>query len=215
MEKTIELLTGYTDAKGVTHRSVTFGRRLRGRDLFALDSDPQAAVPTQHGDLICAKSITAFGALTMPVSLSVLLDLDSLDRDDLAAAYNEFQMASAEGREAEFLSDSTVRPAFGFEREGLRYDVVEFGHRLTGRDEVAADKERLDGAQRRCFLAGRQIAQLRQSDGTATIDGPIPLSWFEALDAADIWTLLGAAEIYRQSFRRHGNGLQKQMGASG
>jgi hypothetical protein len=201
-EKTIELLTGYTDKSGVTHKSVTFGRRLLGRDLFALDTDPQATLSTQHGSLIWAKSIISFGALKMPIPLSVLLDLDSLDRDDVEDAYNKFQLESAEGREVERINDSTVRLAFGFEREGLVYDVAEFGHLLTGRDEVAADKEFFVGSKRRCFLVGRQIKQLRQSDGQATIDGPILLSWFEELDAADIVTLLGAGEIFRQSLRR-------------
>lgn len=213
MEKTLALIGGYRAKDGVVHRAVTFGQRLRGADLFALDTDPQAALPTQHSALIWGKSITAFGTLTMPVPLNVLLDLDSLDRDDLGTAYNDFQSESAAGREAEFISDTVVRLAFGFEREGVVYDLVEFGQRLTGRDEVAADKEQLVGAARRCFLAGRQIKQLRQADGAATLNGPVVLSWFEALDAADIVTLLGAAEIFRQSFRRVREGVQKQMGA--
>jgi hypothetical protein len=207
MEKKVELITGYKDKQGATHRSVTFGRRLRGRDLFALDTDPQATFATQHSSLVWAKSITAFGALSMPVALSVLLDLDSLDRDDLADAYNAFQRESAQGHEAEFVADNLVRLAFGFEREGVVYGLVEFGQRLTGRDEVDADKERLEGVARRCFMAGRAIKQLRQAEGAATIDGPIGLSWFEALDAADLVTILGAAEIFRQSFRRVGAGV--------
>ena len=204
MEKTIELLGGYQAKDGTAHKVVTIGQRLAGKDLFALDTDPQAALPTQHSDLIWAKSITAFGTLKMPVPLSVLLDLDSLDRDDIGVAYNEFQLESAKGREAVFESDTVVKLAFGFEREGVVYHTVEFGPRITGRDEVAADKEGLSGAARRCFMIGRQIAQLRQSNGAATIDGPLALNWFEALDAADIVTLMGAAEIFRQSFRRAG-----------
>jgi hypothetical protein len=40
MEHTVQLVTGYTE-KGIAHTEVTFGRRLRGRQLFNI-SDQEA-----------------------------------------------------------------------------------------------------------------------------------------------------------------------------
>ena len=201
MTKTIELIGGYTE-KGVTHRRVTFGKRLTAKTLFDIDVDPQSALPTQHIDLIHRAAITEFGTLTCPVRLAVLLDLDSIDREDLAAAYGVFQVESAGGREGKAVSDTVTQWAFGYERDGSTYDRIEFGRRLTGRDEVAADQAGLTELARRVWLAGRQVARLAQSKGAMTLEGPLELDALETLDSADVVLLMGGAERYRQSFRQ-------------
>jgi hypothetical protein len=38
---TIELAQGYADKQGKQHRRVTFGRRVSGKELFAIGDDPQ------------------------------------------------------------------------------------------------------------------------------------------------------------------------------
>jgi hypothetical protein len=206
-EHTIELLGGYVDEKGNAHKSVTFGKRLTGKELFAIDEDPMGQLQTQYSDLLIRASITRFGLLSMPVPLSVLLALDFIDREDLSDGYNKFMAAGLEGRVAEFRADDEVRLSFGYESSGLVFDVVKFGTRLTGMDSVEADRRKLIGVRRECFMVGKQIVKLSQSDGTSVLDGALELQQFDRLDAHDIATLRTASELWRQSFRRNGVGL--------
>lgn len=205
---TIELIGGYTDPKTkVTHRRVIFGKRFTGRLLFNIDSDPQSSLETQHSSLILRACITEFGTLKMPVPLTVLLGLDSIDRDDLNEGFNQFSLLNEADSKPEFLTTDTVKLAFGYESNGLTYDLVKFGQRLTGMHDVEADKLRLTGIQRVCFLAGRQVVKLAQSHGASELDGPVELQIFEQLDSVDINAIRAGSEIYRQSFRLGRKGL--------
>jgi hypothetical protein len=182
---TVELPIGYKDKNG-THARVTFGKRVSGKVLFDIDSDPQAKLKTQYEDLLLRAAITEFGSLEMPVPLSVLLALDSIDRDDLNEAFTRFSTESLGDLKVEHLDGNRVKLALGYERNGLVYDIVEFGTRLTGMDEVAADKESLSGIRRNCFLAGRQVTKLAQSKGESVLEGPVFLEQFEQLPFVDL-----------------------------
>src|SRR5436853_2749494 len=104
---TIELDIGYKDPRGTIHRRVTFGKRINGKALFAIDEDVQSSSPTQHADLLQRASMTEFGEMKMPVPLKVLLSLDSLDREDIADAYRSFSEQSFGQRTMELLSPTT------------------------------------------------------------------------------------------------------------
>ena len=199
---TANLLTGYTDKKGVVHKRVVFGKRLKGKEYFAIHSDPQSKIATQHGDLIARASIVKFGELSMPVPLNVLLSLDLVDREIIAEALEQFLQNSLEDRTIEYRDNETVRLAFGYDSNGLVYDLVTFGQMTNGYDEVEADRLGLEGAQRVCFLMGKQITKLSQSEGTSEFEGPISLNIFESLDALDIQALRVGAERWKQFFRR-------------
>jgi hypothetical protein len=201
---TVELDIGHTDPAGKKHTRVTFGRRISGKQVFDIDANPQSQIPTQNSDLLMIASITEFGALKMPVSLLVLLKLDSLDREDLSDAFQRFLDDGLGDRKVEYPSVGVVKMAIGYESNGLAYDLVEFGTRLTGMDEVEADKLKLNGIKRVVFLCGRQISKLKQTDGTSELDGPIGLDIFEQLDLVDIGAIRTAAEVWRYSFRRPG-----------
>jgi hypothetical protein len=209
---TMELRIGWRDSGGVVHRRVTFGQRINGKKLFEIDSDPQSSLPTQHEALLMRAAITEFGTLKMPVALKVLLELDSVDRDALTEGMNAFMAAGAGEGEAELSSHDEARLPFGYEPNGLRYDVVRFGAHITGMDSVRADRLKLTGIRRTCYLAGCQIVKLAQSDGESEVDGPIDLSIFEELDSADIQTICAASEAWRFSFRRIST-VAKEIGA--
>ena len=214
---TIELLGGYTDKQGLTHKKVTFSRRLTGADFFRIDDDPQSNIPTQYEALILRQAITEFGTLTMPVPLTALLQLDSIDRDDLNEAYNKFSRESLETLAVaspdpvdtveRLIDGRKLKLALGYERNGLVYDLVEFGKRLTGMDEVAADTFGLKGIRRVCFMAGQQVVKLLQSSGASVLEGPTGLEIFERLDAVDLALMKAGAEVWRQSFRLPGRAL--------
>ncbi len=203
MEHTIELIQGFTDEKGVNHKSVTFGKRITAQDLMDLDNDPQAQNPTQYVDLIKRKMITAFGSLKMPVTLNALLSLDSIDRDDLTKASDKFLALSRGNRTSEFRNDHEVKLFFGFEIDGTFYDTVKFGNRITGKTEVEADALG-NGIARSCFLIGRQISRISTGDGAASIDGVVDLQKFNSLDGEDMNLLRIGAEMWRISFRFRG-----------
>lgn len=232
----IELTIGFTQRdkqqkKEVTHKDVIFGKRIDGKRLFAIDSDPQSSIQTQFSDLLMRASITKFGSLKMPVALSVLLALDSIDREDLKEAYTLFSAQSLkelrnEGENSEesdeseteeteendsiqVVADNTIKLMLGYDRNGLVYDLVEFGRRQTGMDEVEADVKGYKGIKRLCFLAGKQISKLSSSQNASVLTGPIGIDVFEALDIVDIYAIQGGAEVWRNSFRTTGSRLQK------
>jgi hypothetical protein len=200
--RTVELRIGYRDKAGAVHRRVTFGKRIDGKTLFAIDNDPQSRIPTQHSDLIMRAAITEFGGLSTPVNLKALLELDSVDRDALAEEFNRFMTEGLGDGAVEVLSQDEVKLAVGYESNGLRYDVVRFGKHLTGMDEIEADVLKLTGLRRVCFLAGKQVTQFSQSDGASVLDGPMALDVFEKLDSMDVGVIQAAGELYRNSFRR-------------
>lgn len=201
----IELIEGYktTDpatGQEIKHTTVTFGRRVTAKDLMSLDNDPQSANQTQYNDLIRRKMITKFGTLKMPVALNVLLSLDSIDRDDLAFAADRFLRESRGERTFEYLDNHTVKLPFGFDIDGTIYNVVRFGNRITGRDNVEADGYG-NGVTRLCFTIGKQIAEISTEDNTASIKGTVELEHFDSLDSEDITILQVGSELWRQSFR--------------
>lgn len=206
----VNLVGGYVDDKGARHTRVVFGHRITAKDLFSIDESPMAQNPTQYSDLVIRAHITEFGTLTMPIPATVMLGLDSVDREDLLDGCNIFQAISTQGRNAEFLPDNMVKPAWGFQINDVVYGLVKFGKRITGMDEIEADRAGLrTGIRRVCYLIGKQIESISSADGLATIMGPIPLDCFESLDGADVATLRGAAELWRQSFRLAGTDLSR------
>ena len=207
--ETIELIGGYTDKDGVTHKEVEFGKRLTAQDVMNLDTDPQARIATNYRDSIRRQMITKFGTLKTPVALKVFSSLDSIDRDDLESAGDRFLAATREERTADFRGDFTVKLMFGFEIDEVVYNVVQFGNRITGADDIEADLLSLRGVVRDCFLIGRQISKISSQDGAFSIDGKVDLETFFTVDAEDIDLLKVGAEIFRQSFRAKGKELQK------
>ncbi len=194
-----ELLYGFTDAEGVTHKKGVFGKRLTLGDIVRLDNNPQGQNPTQYSDLLLRSQITAFGTLKMPVNLITLLELNSIDRADLRRENGVFLQAGREGKTAEYLSATEVKLFFGFTVGEIVYDVVEFGNLTTGKDEVEADKLELKGLAREAFLIGRQIKKVRSLDGKLELDAPIEVP--TNLDGED-YQILRTGATMCENFQR-------------
>jgi phage FluMu protein gp41 len=204
----LELLYGFTDAEEVTHKKVIFGKRLTLGDVLILDADPQGQNPTQYNDLLLRSQITEFGTLKMPVTLMTLLSLNSIDREDLQRENAVFLQKSREGKTSEYLSASEVKLFFGFTVGEIVYDVVEFGNLTTGKDEVEADKLKLNGLAREAFLIGRQIKKVRSLDGKLELDAPIEVP--TSLDGED-YQILRTGATMCQSFQRiEREGIQRK-----
>jgi hypothetical protein len=198
----IDLTGGYTDAKRVTHRHVVFGKSVTAKRLLGLRLDPQATLQTQYQDLLLAESIVEFGTLKMPVALPVLLKLNTVDRDDLMAGRDAYRAKVIGDRKQEF-NKNGVTLLFGIKIGEIRYTIVEFGKDVTGYDEVAADRNFLtELLARKAFLAGRMITKISNAEGNS-IEGPIEYETIASddLDEDDLFVLVSASELWRQSFR--------------
>ncbi|MDQ4119866.1 MAG: hypothetical protein M3209_00180 [Acidobacteriota bacterium] len=214
LTKTIELFGGYTDRKGVLHKTVTFSRRPTMLDLFNIDSNPQSQIPTQYHDLLIRTMISKFGDLTMPVLVNVLLALDQYDREDLNEAADAFLRETRDDRTAEFIDDETVKLAFGVTIDGAHYDIVKFGNVLTGKDAAEADDYGA-GVRRACFEIGREIVELRSSEVDLTRAGGLAIDQFNTMDAEDYAVLQTAAVRWRASFRLKRKALQRERDGVG
>jgi len=205
---TIELINGIIDSQQVAHRDVTFGRRLTILDMVYIDADEQSNFQAQKNDMIVRRAITKFGTLPIPVPLNLMLDMPRVDRLDLVRSYNRFMEESAGERQSEFISHDKVKVEFGLIKNEIVYDVATFGNQVTGHDELDAERQGLSGLGETVFLIGKEIAQLSQSDGPHTLEGPFPLELMGQFDAADLPTLRAAEGIWLNSFRRPGATLQ-------
>jgi hypothetical protein len=206
----IDLIDGYTDPKGVLHKRVVFGKSVSAKRLLSLRVDKQSSLQTQYQDLLLAETIVEFGTTKMPVPLTTLLALGLNDREDLRAGRDEFRKKVLGDRKVE-IRDEGVTLLFGFKFGVVRYPIVEFGNRLTGKDEVEADKLGLtDDLARQAFLAGRMVAKLSNAEG-AEIVGPVEFEVInsEDVDEDDLWGLVVSANLWRQSFRVRGKGVSR------
>lgn len=195
----VELIFGYKGADGVLHKSVEIGKRVTCADLMRIGDLPESESELQFNLMLLGAAITKFGTLPVPVPLTVLLSLNSVDRQDLRRAYEAFVEKESEGGNAVRLDVNRLRLAHGFTVGGVRYDVVEFGRLLSGYDEL--EGEELSQWRKAFFLLGKQITHLSQSDGESTLDGPVNQEHFETLFDRDAYELTEFAKAWRNSFR--------------
>ncbi len=215
-EHTIELPIGYTDKDGVVHRDVTFGKRPKISDLILIDMNPQAQNMTQYQQLVRRLMITKFGALTMPVALPVFLTLDTADDDFLSAESDKFLQDSRGDRQGEILDNNEARLMFGIEIDGVEYDIVKFGNRLTVGDNADADNLRLgNGVARLCFQIGKQISEIRHSETGLKLEGTLALDSFSNVDSEDFNVLRLACEFFRIPMRGTGKNVSRKSGKNG
>lgn len=206
----INLVGGYA-AGGVTHRRVVFGKRLTAARLLNLRLDEMSEVSTQFQDLQLIDSIVEFGTLKMPVALTQILSLNTIDRDDLREGLADFNAKYLAGRKPIVSDDGKETTLmFGIKIADLRYTRIEFGKDLTGYDEVAADRAGMtDVLARKTFLACRMVVRISNAEGDE-IEGPIAYDVINSddVDEDDLFAFVGASELWRQSFRLRGRAVQ-------
>lgn len=188
----LELETGFTDAKGVAHRRLVFGKRLTGADVVRADKSYGRVSQTGFEAQACAAALVEFGTLAPGEMPHALLSLDVIERAEVEAAYDRFLARSAPESPPEHISDDTVRLAFGVTRDGVTYTDVTFGRHLTGWDEVHADELHLSPVERNYYLLGRQVVRLAR--GETDVESELTLADFAAMDADDIAALKDADE---------------------
>lgn len=178
---------------------MTIGYALKARDVFAIRQAWQRGSDFLYNALVLQCAITRFGNLPLPVSMNVLLSLDSVDFELLAISYNEF---SAQLGRPEIISDSTIKLVFGVTVAGSLFDVVELGLSTNETHIEEAYRRGLDGIAGIAYIASRQIKQLRQSDGGRSLDGPLDFDALLEMDSIDLFALTSASSIWKSSTRR-------------
>ncbi|HEX8564144.1 MAG TPA: hypothetical protein VF648_00650 [Pyrinomonadaceae bacterium] len=201
----ITLIGGYTDKEGVPHRDVTFGKRLKVKNLIDIEVSQAARIPAQREMMLVAASITAFGELkNLPVPLTILFGLDSIDIDDLIAGHDEFLQATRGDKKGEIVSETETRLDFGVEQGGVNYSLVTFGRRLSFKDKVEAQRKGIYGVANMLHEAVAQIEKITDEKTGMELVAPFETGLFENLDLEDFDTLFAGGELHRQSFRRKG-----------
>lgn len=195
---TINLPIGYTDKEGNHHTSVTIGRAATGGDLLMIDLALQGQSEMAYTLQLLCIAITRFGSLPMPVSSGMLLSLDSINLEDLIAAYNTFYESCGNP----IIEQSSVKLVFGLEIGGVIFDMVELSDRATGEDAVEAERCGFYGTAGFCFVAGRQVSRLWQSEGDRVIEGQLSFIHLTELDGIDMLAIMTASKLWRKSIRR-------------
>lgn len=192
---------GYTDKeeKSVVHQAVTMSKRPTGKDFLVASDLGGGTSSTRYTMAMVASAITAFGTVKMPVPLTVLLNLNRIDREKLLSEYLLFTVIDAK---PEQLETGKVQLVFGVERDGVRYDVVEFGHLLTGYDEVAIEESTETVQQETAFKMALEVVRISTSDGIASLEGALTREEIESLDFDDYDALQKAEGVWLNSFRK-------------
>ncbi len=197
---TITLENGFTDAKGVTHKELTFGYRLTGLDLVEIDRSTDGQSNEVVKFWTYKTTLTAFGTLHQAAFLGALLSLEDVELDEVEAGLAAFLTKA--GAAPEFISETVVRLAFGIVREGVTYNTVTFGNPLRGVELVEADRLNLSGVRRNFYLVGAQVSRISTGDGEQSIDGPLDIEAFYPMDADDVFALRNGAEMWKAKRRR-------------
>lgn len=186
-----DLKFGYQDKEDEqkTHKSVVFGKRPTCGDFIKTGGDA-AGVGLQFTLGMAAKSIVEFGGLTMPVSMTVLLSLNKVDRKILLEKYNSF-ISDTWTEKGEILQNGQVKLVKGFERDGKAITLFEFRNLLTGYDEIEIESESTDTFHNHALQIVKELA----------VPENFTYAELELLDAEDFLLLKEAEEKWLDSFR--------------
>lgn len=193
---------GYQDKEDseIIHREVVISRRPTAKDLLKIEDDLDSE-DIQSSLEIAAATISTFGTLTMPVSMTVLLELNEVDSNKLSDEFSAFLKDSQPKKKAKILEDSRVQLANGIDRDGAKYDVVEFGNLLSGHDRIKISNEAKSAKQFKVLKIAREVTKLSTADGSKSISGTLTLAEIELLDMSDFIFLVGAESRWLNSFR--------------
>lgn len=200
-----KLLIGYKDEDGQIHKDFEFGVLPKAKDFFF----HEAILAFKDNDLstinmqLVRSALSKLGSMETPISDSVLLKLEMMDFNKLIESFDDFN--SQNGTPIS-VDTKTIKLAFPIEKDGEKFDVIEFGCGLTLQDELEADKggflnNGLFGQHRRAFIAGKQVAYLRKDNSDKFIETQITPDELDQMYLVDVIGLIEQANIF-SIFRR-------------
>lgn len=200
-----QLKFGYQDKENpeVFHREVEISRRPTGADIFnAIENETgDAAANTRINLALIASAISKFGSMAMPVPMTTLLSLNEIDEEKLNEEYLLFLIGTQPETEQKVLEGNRAQLAFGIERDGVKYYVIEFGKLLTGYDRIAIHGETQSEARFNALKIAREVVKISTLDNSSSISGGLTLAEIEAMDGADYLLCREAESQWLNSFR--------------
>lgn len=196
---TLNLSIGFQD-KGKLHKKIQIGNLVKAEQLFIADAiynDENNVLSKFH---IMRFSISKFGSLDCPVTLETILSLDSLDLDILTDAIDTFTSKNG-GDEMQFLDEKTFKLAHPINREGVNFDLIEFGRIENGYD-VANSENCVGTFQQNAFFAGCRVKTLKQSNGEAVLESQLNLNEIGGLWFYEVLNLIRQSLNWKEQVRK-------------
>lgn len=205
LSRRFNLKYGYPDKENpeIIHRAVEINRRPTGADFFKAvegGTDDKAANVRINLSLI-ASSISKFGGIRMPMPESVLLSLNEIDENRLNEEYLLFLVGTQPDTEQKVLKDKRVQLAFGIERDGVKYHIIEFGKLLNGYDRIKILDETNSEWQFQALKIAREVVKISTLDESQSVPGELTLAEIETMDVSDFLVIREAEGAWLNSFR--------------
>jgi phage FluMu protein gp41 len=195
----VDLPVGYFDKNGDYHSSVTIGRSINARIFFAVKDEWQLGGEILFNALILQRAITSFGSLPVPVPMSDLLALDSLDFEHLALAYNNFVNQCGQ---PEILNKVTIKTVFGVQVKGALFDIIELGAKVTEAHFGEIYRRKLEGIPAMSYIVSQEVLKLRGSESGQVIEGPLDFDDLLEMDSVDLFALVELSDFCQSSMAR-------------
>lgn len=196
---------GYPDKENaeIYHREVIISRRPTVADFFKAveDGTDDKAANTRINLALIKSAISKFGDLTMPVPITVLFELNEIDEEKLNDEYLLFLIASQPETEQKITDATRLQLAFGIERGGVKYHIVEFGKLLNGYDRMEIQSDALNGWLFQAKKIAREVVKISTLDEAQSSPGALAFEEIEAMDATDYLVMREAEGVWLNSFR--------------
>lgn len=196
---------GYRDKETpeIVHREVEISCRPTGADFFKAveDGTDDGAANTRINLSLIKSAITKFGDITMPVPVTVLFSLNEIDEEKLNDEYLLFLVATQPETEQKILEDNRAQLSFGIERDGVKYQIVEFGNLLNGYDRMKIQSETQDEWVFQAKKMAREVVKISTLDGAHSVDDELTFEEVEAMDVTDLLVLRETEARWLNSFR--------------
>lgn len=184
----------------ILHTEVVIGHKITIAD-FIKASDDTGNSEFQFTNELIRASITKFGSLETPLSMTVFLSLDETDREMLLEELNLFTAETLKQNSAKVTDNSQVQLTFGIMKDGENFEEVEFGKTLTGYDQLALEKVASGKEMLKCLTLIKHIKNLRTLDGSRVFEGDLKLEDFKDVVIGDYFILQAAENKWLDSVR--------------
>ncbi len=191
----ITLFDGFTDKDSKNHKDVEIGKLIKANDYFTIEMLLGELSPTLLNCFLLSRSVTKFGTMEMPISDNKLLELYTEDFHDLVNALNQF---NEQNGTPQMIDERTLKFAFGLKRDGIVYDLAEFGKLPIGRDVIEAERKGLVGNRGMAYLAGKEVVRLKQSGGDSVLEGELNFETISELYLIDAIGLMEHSKVWNK-----------------
>lgn len=193
--KKFQLKFGYAqkeDGAEIIHKDGVFSKRPTADDYISAMERADGS-PTLFQSAIYAHSLSKLGDLTMPVTQTVLLSLNRIDRQILEESFQQFLNETAATPTKTDDGEHVVTLSKPVKIKGKTVSALRFERLLTGYAEIEIEQMNLSPARENAERVARELSP---------IDGAnLSFADLAHLDAVDFQKLLNLEVVFLDSFR--------------